>query len=627
MKKLLELFPFINKTKLDLESQNKFLNKVTLTGKINALEVAANLFEFTDKTIIIFDELKNELITALIDKNLHKVTDELTFKAQTAIDILIRNLFERTADVGFLATDSVIVEFLTSQNISKECMKERLLEYTKKYSVYNEILVFDVDGNVQINLNDANKIQSSKDEIISQALLSEEYVEIYKKSDIFSSQNRTLMYAQKIVHNNKNIGVLCLCFKLEDELKGIFKNLTLDGQTIAIANNAGLIQANTTTTAVTKYTDKEYTIVNNRQLMSMSKTSGYQGYTGIADWYSIVISDTIDNAKRQELEFDETKHPRILEDNLIAIIEKANDLVEDIADVIINGELIASKQRVYLLSPILDNLRDISSSLLSSIKGAVTNLEKTTYDSLTNDAKKSSHLSIDIMDRNLYERANDCRWWALTPLFIEELSAEKPNSDTLHKVLLYINDLYTVYTNLIIYDKNHTIIASSKETNIIGKKIYGEFTDKTLLNTDSSNYFVSDFQKSEYYDNQPTYIYSASIANKSKNLGGIAIVFDATVEFRAILEDSFVQNKKGFMALIDKERKIISTTSTTLKVADILDIDLQLLTQVTQHSVTQFIKFNDLQYIMAIAMSKGYREYKTRDNYTNDVYSVTFIQL
>jgi len=58
MKQLLEIFPFINQTKLDLEKQNKFLNKVTLIDKINALNVAANLFEFTDKTAIIFGELK-----------------------------------------------------------------------------------------------------------------------------------------------------------------------------------------------------------------------------------------------------------------------------------------------------------------------------------------------------------------------------------------------------------------------------------------------------------------------------------------------------------------------------------------------------------------------------------------
>ena len=29
----------------------------------------------------------------------------------------------------------------------------------------------------------------------------------------------------------------------------------------------------------------------------------------------------------------------------------------------------------------------------------------------------------DIMDRNLYERANDCRWWALSPVLREGLAA------------------------------------------------------------------------------------------------------------------------------------------------------------------------------------------------------------
>ncbi|MDQ7060337.1 MAG: hypothetical protein Q9M43_04130 [Sulfurimonas sp.] len=72
MNQLLDIFPFIKQTMLDLEKQNKFLNKVTLTGKINALHVAGNLFEFTDKTAIVFDELKSELIHALLNENIKK---------------------------------------------------------------------------------------------------------------------------------------------------------------------------------------------------------------------------------------------------------------------------------------------------------------------------------------------------------------------------------------------------------------------------------------------------------------------------------------------------------------------------------------------------------------------------
>jgi hypothetical protein len=62
-------------------------------------------------------------------------------------------------------------------------MLTRLQEYANKYSVYND------------------------------ALNSSQYIKRYAKSDIFPSQDKTLIYAQKIVSNNKNIGVLCLCFK------------------------------------------------------------------------------------------------------------------------------------------------------------------------------------------------------------------------------------------------------------------------------------------------------------------------------------------------------------------------------------------------------------------------------
>jgi hypothetical protein len=180
MNNLLEVFPFIKKTMIDLEQQNKFLNKVTLTGKINALDFAANLFEFTDKTAIIFDELKVELIKALLDENIKKVTNELNFKAKTAIDILIRNLYERTADVSFLSTDSVIIDFISSDSISKERMHNHLIEYANKYSVYNEIVIFDTNGSALCNMNSENNIEHSNDKILQDALDSDVYIERYR---------------------------------------------------------------------------------------------------------------------------------------------------------------------------------------------------------------------------------------------------------------------------------------------------------------------------------------------------------------------------------------------------------------------------------------------------------------
>ena len=59
-----------------------------------------------------FQRLTSELLGQLGLETLKKVVQEIDSKAQVAVDIVIRNLFERTADIGFLATDDDIREFL-----------------------------------------------------------------------------------------------------------------------------------------------------------------------------------------------------------------------------------------------------------------------------------------------------------------------------------------------------------------------------------------------------------------------------------------------------------------------------------------------------------------------------------
>lgn len=96
---------------------------------------------------------------------------------------------------------------------------------------------------------------------------------------------------------------------------------------------------------------------------------------------------------------------------------------------------------------------------------SIANLHKTVVSSVLEDSHFQASLAIDIMDRNLYEQANDCRWRALTSSF-RELLAESELSesgrDHIPSILAYINGLYTVYTNLIVFDANGRIVAVSK---------------------------------------------------------------------------------------------------------------------------------------------------------------------
>ncbi len=69
----------------------------------------------------------------------------MAIKSQAFIEILNRNLFERTADVGFLAMDDEVVDFLVAKDFSIErqaYMCQVFTEYVQKYSVYTQLLVY-----------------------------------------------------------------------------------------------------------------------------------------------------------------------------------------------------------------------------------------------------------------------------------------------------------------------------------------------------------------------------------------------------------------------------------------------------------------------------------------------------
>ena len=67
-----------------------------------------------------FGELAGSLLNQLGREALKKCLQETASKAQVAINILVRNLFERTADIGFLSSDEDIRAFLRNARDSTD---------------------------------------------------------------------------------------------------------------------------------------------------------------------------------------------------------------------------------------------------------------------------------------------------------------------------------------------------------------------------------------------------------------------------------------------------------------------------------------------------------------------------
>ena len=93
----------------------------------------------------------------------------MTSKAQVAINILVRNLFERTADIGFLSTDDDIRAFAKNSGDSdaRAALQRRFEEYVRKYSVYSDIILLNPEGHVLARLDENVPVDRSADPIDS----------------------------------------------------------------------------------------------------------------------------------------------------------------------------------------------------------------------------------------------------------------------------------------------------------------------------------------------------------------------------------------------------------------------------------------------------------------------------
>lgn len=203
----------------------------------------------------------------------------------------------------------------------------------------------------------------------------------------------------------------------------------------------------------------------------------------------------------------------------------------------------------------------------------------------------------------------------------------------MNSILGYINDLYTVYSTMFIYDREGTIIAVSNPSDnaIIGRKVGYSWAMETLDLKSTQDYVVSGFEPSPYYSNRSTYIYNACIRNfKEENVGGIGIVFDAESQFEAMLHDTLPKDEnhhipEGMFALfIDRSGRVISTTTTDISVGEVLTLPVSILELTPGQSDAQILAFEGVYYALGATCSNGYREYKQSDGYDNDIISLLY---
>ena len=657
----------------DLQKQQVAWDYLSVLGQLAKLdtELAQTRKEFTELT----GTLLNQLGLELLKKSVH----QYAFKAQVAINIMIRNLFERTADIGFLATDDDIRAFLlllTSKdthaeiepdllNEKREYLRDHFRQYAAKYSVYHNIILLDTQGNVLLQLDESNPVTQSKDPLIMESLHTKEaYVENFRHSDLLPNENDSLIFSYRVDSpvDGRALGVICLCFRFENECAGIFANL-LSNDNLAIfslLNKDGRVIASSSENVAlnTKFKlelDAEYSVVTyegEEYFCCSRETDGFQGYRGVG-WLGHVMVPLTKMLNRH------TDTAADLSASLLAAIMQGTMFNAEIKNIPLRAAQIQRELNRLVWNGNVQqatdkNSRDaeVSKVLLSEIKHtgvltkqifeeSISDIQKTVIASVLQNSMNMAALAIDIMDRNLYERANDCRWWALTTTFrtlLAQKALQAKELTEIKSIVSYINSLYTVYSNILVFDKTGKVIAVSnpQAENLQGKILTEPWVKEALALRDSQDYVVSDYMATPLYGDAPTYIYATAIHGLENGavLGGVGIVFDAAPQFLAMLQDVLPKDAQGevrthcFSAYTDAYKAVIASSSAQLQAGELLDISDEFFALQSGQSLCKIIAFRQRYYAVGCSKSAGYREYKSAaDRYQQEVFSFVFIYL
>ena len=569
-----------------------------------------------------FGALTGELLVCLAEEMLALADGTLGHQARIAVDVLTRNLFERTADIGFLATDSAIVDACIANDPGQfAALRERLRAYAARYTVYRDIVLMAPDGQVLTRLADGFDGRSVST-VVDRALGSHGgYVEAYESTD-FCGGEPALTYSWRVEHGGQTVGVLALVFDLEREARMIFERLATRDEVLAFVDGSGRVVVASDVARLPRGQRialragaASLRLGGVTYLVAQRHGQPYQGYPG-PGWSVVALAPV-------ELAFGEDADDSVQVDfsgenvfskRLLDVPVSAREIQRRLDRMVWNGRIHQAAESNAFSRSLLEEIASTGRKTKDVFERASSELLTTVASGLLGEARFLADLAVDVLDRNLYERANDCRWWATSPvLAMMDAAAAR-------KTLAHINGLYTVYSNVLLFDTHGIVVAASRDTAVEGRQLTESWVAECLRLRDPMRYAVSAFEGSDLYGGTGTYVYAAPILVGGNAVGGVALVFDSTPQFEAMLRAALPQTTASAAAFCRPDGTLISRTGelpVTLPAA--------VLSLAPGQSWSGVLTEGGHSFVVGAAAGNGYREFKTSDGYVEPVIGVVVI--
>ncbi|CAN5366956.1 hypothetical protein BH10PSE17_BH10PSE17_35890 [soil metagenome] len=597
---------------------------------------AAGFLPTLARTRADFATLQASLLERLAAARLDNLAAGLGSRAQLAIDVLNRNLFERTADVGFIATDAVLVEFVTAPDAdASETLRARLRDYRSKYTVYADIVVLDREGTVVCRLADESHgaCHARSSPWLAEALCRDGHVEWFGPCSLFENP-AALIYAHRIADAAGQVaGCIVLRFDLQSELQALYADIGDDDDRSCIAfidADAVVFATNRPRTAgvgehLQPGLDPIMVHHDDEHLVQVRETRGYQGYRGLP-WRAVALC-RIDLALRERAAASDDDDESAIDDpDLRTIIDKAATIHRALARLVWNGKLAdAGSTGAASLQAILDQIGLAGQRTTEAFERGIDALRRLTLARERARLESQARLAVTIMDRNLYERANDCRWWAQSAALQRALGKDGASPSGATEVLDHLNELYTVYRRIALLDAGGRAVATSRQVDtLLGIEAIDAPLRNRLGSLDAQGYAVTPFARTALCDDEATWLYCAPVRTHGRISGSVALAFDATREFAAMLDDTLDAGFDGFAVYLDEDDTIVSSTDPAWTVGSTLPVDLDHAGLEPGATAHRTAVIGAERYRVGLAVSHGYREFKRSDGYRQRVVAAVF---
>lgn len=274
----------------------------------------------------------------------------------------------------------------------------------------------------------------------------------------------------------------------------------------------------------------------------------------------------ITNRKVREIQ-EITSNLRILSLNALIEAKRAGDAGRGFS--VVAEEVKSISQNVELLSSALAN--ELGNEI-SELEEATTQMAK---QSVGNRLIDLSLNAIELIDRNLYERTCDVRWWATDSAIVDAAQEHDTNScNYAAKRLGVILDSYTVYLDLWLCDMDGNIIANGRpnQYNAVGKNVRNHpwFTHAAMQMT-GDEYTADNICNEPILNNAQIATYACGIredgARNGKLIGVLGIHFDWEPQAMAIINGVRLEakEKQNFnVMLLDAHHRVIATNHDNL---------------------------------------------------------------